>query len=84
MSLKDKIQGGNIKKYSYFDYDDVKEAVLDFNFFMKYSNIREGIDEDECIKISEIMSKYSLKPKYLDECWTCKEVSRAIFGDFEK
>lgn len=72
------------KDISGFRKVDVKEAVLDFNFFCKYMKVKSGLGEEVHNRIFEIMGKYDLTPKYLNESWTVQEVSIAIFGDFGK
>lgn len=86
MSLKDNVDKIDRIYYSDPIYHecDVREAVSDFNFFMKYAHIREGLDENIFVKIFDIMGKYKLKSKFQHEIWTYEEVSKAIFGDFEE
>lgn len=70
---------------------DVKETVLDLNYFMKYLNTRKlnpFMSEKEQLeiisKISVIMEKYNMKSKPYNEDWTFEEISKLILGDFEK
>ena len=87
-NLKDKEFGGGINERLFY-YKDVKEAVLEFNMFiktLKNENSVNGLTNKDRDIICLIMDKYEIKPveKSLNTYDHILYIHKEIFGDWEK